>query len=77
MFFYYELLNVNAKNDGWIYVNLKLEMEFIEMEENKPYDPEDLPRIMCEIFKMPYLNRLKQFMLRLLCNNLYSGNKAH
>ena len=42
--FYYELLNINTKTDGWVSVNLKLEAEFIEMEENRHYNSEDLPR---------------------------------
>ena len=74
--FYYELLNKNTKNDGWVLANSKIEAEFIEMDENRPYNSEYLPRIVSEIIKMLYLNRLKQFMLRLLRNNLYLGNKA-
>ena len=37
---------------------------------------EDYMRFVKEILKMPYLNRLKQFLLRLLRNNLLLGKRA-
>ena len=38
--YYYELLNINAKADGWVAVNFKLEAEFTEVDENWSYDSE-------------------------------------
>ena len=40
------------------------------------YDNSDFMRHVKEILKMPYLNRLKQFLLRRLRNNLLLGNRA-
>ena len=34
-------------------------------------------RIVKQVYRTPYLNRLKQFFLRLLMNNLYIGKKNH
>ena len=39
------------------------------------YDDTDFLRFVKEIIKMPYLNRLKQVLLRLLRNNLLLGKK--
>ena len=39
------------------------------------YENDDYMRFVNKILKMPYLNRLKQFLLRLLRNNLLLGNR--
>ena len=49
---------------------------FYEADLEWEYDEESLVNIVIEILKTPYLNRLKQFMLRLLRNNLFLGKKA-
>ena len=40
------------------------------------YENTEMDRILREILKTPYLNRLKQFTLRLLRNNFLLGKKA-
>ena len=68
-FYFYELLNNKAKTDGWFNMSIKLEVEFSEIDRDSQYESEKLKRVVSEIIKMPYLNRLKQFMLRLHRNN--------
>ena len=74
--YFYELSTANAKSDGWIQLELKLLSEMAEFKNDKHYENEDYMRFVKEILKMPYLNRLKQFLLRLLRNNLLLGNRA-
>ena len=74
--FFYELLNANAKTDGWILPELKLLTEMANFKNDLDYDNTDYMRFVKEILKMPYLNRLKQFLLRLLRNNLLLGKRA-
>ena len=72
---FYELLNANAKKDGWVQPKIKLEAEMIDFNNDFEYDNTDFLRFVKEIIKMPYLNRLKQFLLRLLRNNLLLGKR--
>ena len=74
--YYYEILNANSKKDGWVQANIKLEAELTEFDNGLEYDSDEFMKIVMEIIKMPFLNRLKQFMLKLLCNNLYLGKRA-
>ena len=74
--FYYEILNANSKKEGWIQTNIKLEAELTEFDHGLKYDKNELMKIVLEIIKKPFLNRLKQFMLKLLRNNLYLGKRA-
>ena len=71
--YYYELININEKTDGWVSTSLKLQTEFSEMDRDWQYDNEELKRVVLEVIETPYLNRLNQFMLRLLLNNLFLG----
>ena len=48
----------------------------IDFKNDPGYDNMDFMRFVKEIIKMPYLNRLKQFLLRLLRNNLLLGKRA-
>ena len=74
--FYYKLLNANAKNDGWVLPKIKLIAEMIDFKNDPGYDNTDFMQFVKEIIKMPYLKRLKQFLLRLLRNNLLLGKRA-
>ena len=47
----------------------------IDFNNDFEYDNTDFLRFVKEIIKMPYLNRLKQFLLRLLRNNLLLGKR--
>ena len=69
-------MNINAKKDGWVNCGLKLEVEFSEANLDWEYNEDGLIKVVIEILKTPYLNRLKQFMLRLLRNNLLWGGKT-
>ena len=74
--FFYELLNANTKTDGWVLPKLKLVAEMSDFKNDQDYENTDYMRFVKEIIKMPYLNRLKQFLLRLLRNNLLLGKRA-
>ena len=73
---FYDLLNMNSKNDGWVKCGLRLEVDFSEANLNWQYDEDGLIKIVIEILRTPNLNGLKQFMLRLLRNNLFFGKKS-
>ena len=68
--YYYNILNANSKKDGWVQANIKLEAELTEFDDGLEYDGDEFMKI------MSFLNRLKQFMLKLLRNNLYLGKRA-
>ena len=53
--YYYDLLNINAKTDGWCNIKLKLEIKF--SEAFMQYENTELDRIICEILKTLYLKR--------------------
>ena len=74
--FFYKLLNAKAKSDGWILPELKLLTEMADFKNDLFYENADYMRFVKEILKMPYLNRLRQFLLRLLRNNLLLGKRA-
>ena len=74
--YFYELLCANTKSDGWVIPELKLIAEMTDYEHNLEYENHNFMKYVKEILKMPYLNRLKQFLLRLLRNNLLLGNRA-
>ena len=54
------------KKDGWVQPNIKLEVELTEFKTELEYDSNEFMKTVMEVIKMPFLNRLKQFMLRLL-----------
>ena len=70
------MLSTNAKKDGWVLPEIKLVAEVIDLKNDPEYENTDYMRFVKEIIKMPYLNRLKQFLLRLLRNNLLLGKRA-
>ena len=55
---------------------LKLVAEMSDFKNDQDYENTDYMGFVKEIIKMPYLNRLKQFLLRLLRNNLLLGKRA-
>ena len=73
---YYEILSAGSKKDEWDQANIKLEAELTEFDDELEYDAAEFMKIVMEIIKMPFLKRLKQFMLKLLRNNLYLGKRA-
>ena len=72
---YYTLLNVNAKRDGLVRCSIKLEVDFTEEGIEWEYDEDEVLKTVIQVLKTLYLNRLKQFFIRLLRNNLISGKK--
>ena len=62
--YFYELLNANAKSDGWTLTELKLLSEMADFRNDLHYENDDYMRFVKEILKMPYLNRLKQLIFR-------------
>ena len=55
---------------------LKLVAEMSDFKNDQDYENTDYMGFVKKIIKMPYLNRLKQFLLRLLRNNLLLGKRA-
>ena len=74
--YFYGLLCTKYKADGWISPELKLLAEMTEHTDNLSYENDSYMNYVKQILKMPYLNRLRQFLLRLLRNNLLLGNRA-
>ena len=74
--YYHELLSAHSKKDGWDQANCKLEAELTKFNDQLEYDTADFMKIVMQIIKMPFLNRLKQFMMKLLRNNMYLGKRA-
>ena len=64
--YYYELLCANFKSDGWVIPELKLIAEMTDYVDNINYENDNFMKYVKQILKMPYLNRLRQFLLRLL-----------
>ena len=75
--FYYSLLNTHAKSDGWVKSSIKIESDAENEGLSWECDTQYIVDIVKQINKTPYLNRLKQFFLRLLRNNLFFGNTKH
>ena len=71
--YFYSLLNTHSKTDGWVKCCTKLESEAENEGLNWECDEYDILMRVKQVYKTPYLNRLKQFFLRLLRNNLYIG----
>ena len=61
---------MNTKRDGWVRCGIKLEIDFTEEGIDWEYDEDEIIKIVMLVLKTPYLNRLKQFCIRLLRNNL-------
>ena len=68
--YYFQILNANSNQDRWIRPIIKLETELSEFDSEIKYNREGLINKVMENIKMPFLKRLKQFMLRFLRNNL-------
>ena len=75
--YYYALLNTHAKTDGWVRCSTKLEADAEDAGLSWECDTQDIVDIVKQVNKTPYLNRLKQFFLRLLRNNLFFGKTKH
>ena len=75
--YYYALLNTHAKADGWVRCSTKLESDAEDVGLSWECDTQDIVDIVKQVNKTPYLNRLKQFFLRLLRNNLFFGKTKY
>ncbi len=75
--FFYSLLNAHAKSDGWHKCSRKLEYEAECENLNWDCDVFLITELVKQVNRTPYLNRLKQFFLRLLRNNLFFGKNKH
>ena len=73
--YFYSFLNTRAKRDGWVHCSIKLENEAYNEGMNWECDEFEILTIVKQVYKTPYLNRLKQFFLCLFRNNLYIGKK--
>ena len=75
--FFYSLLNAHARADGWAKCSLKLEYE--AECEGLAWDCDVflITELVKQVNKTPYLNRLKQFFLQLLRNNLFFGKTKY
>ena len=75
--YFFSLLNTHAKMDGWVNCSIKLENEAYNEGMSWECDEFEILTIVKQVYKTPYLNRLKQFFLCLLRNNLYIDRKNH
>ena len=75
--FFYSLLNTHAKSDGWHKCSLKMEHEAECEGLSWDCDVFLITELVKQVNKTPYLNRLKQFFLRLLRNNLFFGKTKY
>merc|ERR1711891_129781 len=75
--FFYSLLNAHAKSDGWTKCSLKMEHEAECEGLIWDCDVFLITELVKQVNKTPYLNRLKQFFLRLLINNLFFGKTKY
>ena len=73
--FFYSLLNTHAKRDGWAHCSTKLESDALNEGILWNCCEHDVVSRVKQVNKTPYFNRLKQFYLRLIRNNLYLGKK--
>ena len=73
--YYYSLLNTHSRMDSWVNCCTKLESEAESEGLSWECDEYEILIRVKQVYKTPYLNRLKQFFLRLLRNNLYFGKK--
>ena len=69
--YFYSLLNMHAKNDGWVSYSLKMESEALDEGMNWDCNEYDTITRVKQVYKTPYFNRLKQFYLRLI-KTIYS-----
>ena len=75
--FFYSLLNTHAKSDGWVKCCTKMEYEAESKGLSWDCDMQHIIEIVKQVNRTPYLNRLKQFFLRLLRNNLFFGKTRY
>ena len=73
--YYYSLLNANGKKDGWVRCGQKLEDDFFDEGMDWECNEYTVLKTVMQVLKTPYLNRLTQFYLRLIRNNLFFGKK--
>ena len=75
--YFYSLLNTHYKTDGWVKCCIKMESEAENEGLDWECDEYEIIKIVKQVNKTPYLNRLKQFFLRLLRNNLFIGKTKY
>ena len=75
--YYYTMLNTHAKTDGWTRCSNKLEADAEDAGFSWECDVHDIVDIVKQVNRTPYYNRLKQFFLRLLRNNLFFGKTKY
>ena len=71
--FFYSLLNSQAKRDGWAQCSTKLESDALDLGLTWSCSEHDVVTRVKQVNRTQYFNRLKQFYLRLMRNNLYLG----
>ena len=71
--FFYSLLNSHAKRDGWAQCSTKLESDALDLGLTWSCSEHDVVTRVKQVNRTRYFNRLKQFYLRLMRNNLYLG----
>ena len=75
--FFYSLLNTHAKRDGWAQCRTKLESDSLDLGLTWSCSEHDVVTRVRQVNKTRYFNRLKQFYLRLMRNNLYLGKTSN
>ena len=75
--FFYSLLNTHARRDGWAQCSIKLESDSLDLGLTWNCSEHDVVTRVRQVNKTQYFNRLKQFYLRLMRNNLYLGKTSN
>ena len=73
---FYKLLSAHNKNDGWEAPCNGMERDLEDFDPDYDFDREMFVEYTKKIMNLKYFNRIKQFMIRLFCNNLFLGNKS-
>ena len=54
----------------------KLDVDSTDANLEWKYDEDEILKVVIQVLKTPYLNRLKKFFIQLLRNNLFLGTKS-
>ena len=69
-------MNISAKRDGWVRCGINLEDDLYDEGIDWEYEEFEVLKIIMQVLRTPYLNRLKQFFFRLIRNNLFLDKEA-
>ena len=74
--YFYKLLCVNNKSDGWENPCKSMEIDLKNVDQNYTFERNEFFNNIKLIMSLKYFNRIKQFMMRLFRNNLFLASKS-